>query len=857
MEEAQASISGTLLQLAAAGAVIFAVRKGLAGPGANEEEAETERVLQSLSDKYGKQDRIKEEEYNENVLQGLAQGEVELGKSVSPGLPHFHQRSNDCMHQEPPLGPHWQPEIQALKSLDDLLHYTTGSNSSLAFITPAKYHPYKAKHRTNGLMVCHDFAGGYAQDRFVQGGTYDKAYRIYDWLLIDTFIYFSHSFVTIPPAGWIQVAHLHGTRVLGTVIFEPQSTALCRDILADPMLTVKVAEQLVTIAIDHGFEGWLLNFECNVEGSTEMESLMLFLEMLHSGMKAVEGGMVVWYDSLTKDGQLDYQNMLNHRNKPFFDRCSSLFTNYGWGSTAPFRSAVAAQHRRHDVYMGIDVWGRGSSAPVAGDVKAAFTKVGHAGVSAALFAPAWTMESQCTDGGGFPCEEKCWQDVEEEFEGKNSGFWDIIRTSWRAPRELTQLPLVCNYNRGVGQKFWVCGKEVLQLRGGGSPHLVYDLSSQAIEPVGRCLSSKALLAVKHVFTKAFDGQGCLCISGLVPSGSSQAVLLHSFSLPVPNVLQVNVTTCVEPGSGMQLALTLAGSDGRKTVVLRDSGEKQGGRKSSKRLVLSESHSAYAPIRVVSHVDVRKGTQSESMSEAVKRLRGEGLSYGEVAEHLKGRAGADAAVLGWCTRSYVLPHLLEQGQVLESVQAHCISHAKGSITGGSLTGSSAAPFRGYIGELSIAAYPGGAQPKPSCCNLRAEDICWAKPSLSCTLAWDWTDDAECNPAKLLHCDIWAVWEGQMYFIGRARGGKYRVCSLQLVEQEQEQNIAPPAAFQEHNPAKDVLQAPRPPVNQSTGARGAADATGANQAVRFVVQRVSPLGVRQDVAEAPQLHLTLVE
>lgn len=30
----------------------------------------------------------------------------------------------------------------------------------------------------------------------------------------------SHNLVTIPPAGWIDVAHRHGTRVLGTFITE-------------------------------------------------------------------------------------------------------------------------------------------------------------------------------------------------------------------------------------------------------------------------------------------------------------------------------------------------------------------------------------------------------------------------------------------------------------------------------------------------------------------------------------------------------------------------------------------------------------------------------------------------------------
>ena len=52
--------------------------------------------------------------------------------------------------------------------------------------------------------------------RFIQGckGKED-AYLFYHWQLIDTFIYFSHQFVTIPPAGWILAAHRHGVDILG------------------------------------------------------------------------------------------------------------------------------------------------------------------------------------------------------------------------------------------------------------------------------------------------------------------------------------------------------------------------------------------------------------------------------------------------------------------------------------------------------------------------------------------------------------------------------------------------------------------------------------------------------------------
>jgi len=49
----------------------------------------------------------------------------------------------------------------------------------------------------------------------VNGSTKHDEYRFFHWAGIDTFIYFSHQLVTIPPPVWINSAHLHGTKVLG------------------------------------------------------------------------------------------------------------------------------------------------------------------------------------------------------------------------------------------------------------------------------------------------------------------------------------------------------------------------------------------------------------------------------------------------------------------------------------------------------------------------------------------------------------------------------------------------------------------------------------------------------------------
>ena len=68
--------------------------------------------------------------------------------------------------------------------------------------------PMSGDGRAPKTLLCHDFKGGYNEDRFADGGDSEKfPYVFQRWSLIDSFCYFSHNFVTIPPPGWIAAAH--------------------------------------------------------------------------------------------------------------------------------------------------------------------------------------------------------------------------------------------------------------------------------------------------------------------------------------------------------------------------------------------------------------------------------------------------------------------------------------------------------------------------------------------------------------------------------------------------------------------------------------------------------------------------
>jgi mannosyl-glycoprotein endo-beta-N-acetylglucosaminidase len=64
------------------------------------------------------------------------------------------------------------------------------------------------------------------------------------------------------------------------------------------------AKKLVEIAKFHGFDGYLMNFECEIKNTDLLlEWLFYIREEIH---KEIPGSLIIWYDSVLHDGQLKW-----------------------------------------------------------------------------------------------------------------------------------------------------------------------------------------------------------------------------------------------------------------------------------------------------------------------------------------------------------------------------------------------------------------------------------------------------------------------------------------------------------------------------------------------------------------------
>ncbi|XP_047983700.1 cytosolic endo-beta-N-acetylglucosaminidase 1-like isoform X1 [Salvia hispanica] len=404
-------------------------------------------------------------------------------------------------------------------------------------------------------LVCHDMAGGYTDDRLVQGGANADAFAIWHWYLIDVFVYFSHNLVTLPPPCWTNTAHRHGVKVLGTFIMEWDEGKIRADNLLASKDSVRMyADRLTELAVALGFDGWLINMEVNLDLG-QIPNLKEFISYLSQTMhSSLPGSLVIWYDSVTVDGDLNWQNQLNDKNKPFFDLCDGIFVNYSWEEDFPKQSAEVAADRNFDVYMGIDVFGRGTYGGGQWTTNVALDVIKKADVSAAIFAPGWVYETK----------------QPPDFQTAQNRWWGLVEKSWGIVQNYPKvLPFYSNFNQGHGYHIYADGKQI-------SSNQWNDLSSQSFQPfLAYSGDSKTEpIQVSIDFKGAsYSGGGSITFVGTLDDKAEFRARLFHGELPLRNS-PVHFTYSVKSNGNSLLGLALgfsSASNEKKTVLLAASG----------------------------------------------------------------------------------------------------------------------------------------------------------------------------------------------------------------------------------------------------------------------------------------------
>lgn len=309
-------------------------------------------------------------------------------------------------------------------------------------VTDEKWYPKRRLLRDSvpKTLLCHDYKGNYLDDHYIHGTENHGAYNFYNWACIDIFVYFSHHFVTVPPPSWINAAHENGVPILGTIITE-QSNKLWTTILEKETKLQWFADVLSLIAAIHKFDGYLINIENSLPPEI-IPHLVTFLKLLKQNLKDRKHTKtyLIWYDAVTVGGSVHYQNELTVSNKTFFDICDGIFLNYNWNREKLRNSKDLAGARAHDVYVGIDVFGRGMIGGGGFNTNMAMEQVRKEDLSAAIFAMGWTEEA-----------------IDGDFRMNDTIFWSKLWPYFYV-KGTKKLPFSTDFNRGYGTKTYERGR---------------------------------------------------------------------------------------------------------------------------------------------------------------------------------------------------------------------------------------------------------------------------------------------------------------------------------------------------------------------------------------------------------------
>lgn len=146
-----------------------------------------------------------------------------------------------------------------------------------------------------------------------------------------------------------------------------------------------VADKLIEVAQTYGFDGWFINQETegaeerplNEQDAVKMQAFIQYLKKQAPQLR------VVYYDSMTSEGKMDWQNALTDKNTMFLQDqegnpvADEMFLNFWWTEEElASQDLLAASEKKawelgidpYDLYAGVDIQADGYTTPIRWDL---------------------------------------------------------------------------------------------------------------------------------------------------------------------------------------------------------------------------------------------------------------------------------------------------------------------------------------------------------------------------------------------------------------------------------------------------------------------------------------------------------
>lgn len=357
-----------------------------------------------------------------------------------------------------------------------------------------------------------------------QGKLNINYYSFSYWQYVDRLVFWGGSagegIILAPNPTLIDAAHRNGVKILGNVFFPPivygGQFQWVNDFLQKNGNTFPVADKLIEVAEYYGFDGWFLNQETaggNVQTATNMRDFMIYFQE-NSDLE------IEWYDAMTENGNVSWQNQLNTLNDWYFQwgdtlASETMFLNFWWNAAFLNNSRTHAQslnRSEYDLFSGIDVEANGYNTGI--NWSAPFPNGLPHVTSLGIYRPDWCYNSSTSLADYYNRSSIFWVGWNHDPSNTTTAnSWKGMANYIPAFTPITDVPFVTNFSTGQGYDFYINGEKL------SYPELSTtgwnNLSLQDVLPTWRWIvqSGGTKLTPEFDFTDAYYGGNCLKVSG--------------------------------------------------------------------------------------------------------------------------------------------------------------------------------------------------------------------------------------------------------------------------------------------------------------------------------------------------------
>ena len=185
------------------------------------------------------------------------------------------------------------------------------------------------------LFAATDEAGNFVKpgrndytNAFQGAGDSGNVYNFSQWPYVGLVYYYNHAAMAVPPTGWINAAHRHGTPILGVTTGDCGGCAQAvNDFFANP---TGAATQMALIANTYGFDGWLIDVENGVDESKAIALMKALRPKTGPGGRPLT---LLYYEAGVND-------LSDPSSQAAFNAAGYFQSDYGYGDPAKTNAFV-------------------------------------------------------------------------------------------------------------------------------------------------------------------------------------------------------------------------------------------------------------------------------------------------------------------------------------------------------------------------------------------------------------------------------------------------------------------------------------------------------------------------------------